>query len=243
MTGLAFALARFTAAKPPYQRASASRGRVIDESDGPQLADGDPPGSPTRRACRPPLLADGAECSQTSSAASSPRHRDSSPTTSPANGARASASAPAAAHGTASIIIYNINTDDPYFRAVVTGAIGDYGPAVAVYPDGKVDPERNSELELDLTRGSFRLNIAELDKKLVQAASHEPIYPATCSDHFSFTTQVPVIPGSGTRLYSGISGSFAITLTADEVQAKPCNKVLRMVRQVAILAGTGTLSG
>ena len=87
------------------------------------------------------------------------------------------------ANGRANIMLYSINSDGPGFRAIIAGAVGDYGPAVTVDPDGKVDAEHGSEeIELNLTRGSFRLSIAGLDKKFVAAASHEPIYPATCSD-------------------------------------------------------------
>ena len=58
-------------------------------------------------------------------------------------------------------MVYSINSDGPDFRAVVTGAVGDYGPAVTVHPDGTVDPSHSSELELKLTAGSFRLSIAD----------------------------------------------------------------------------------
>jgi hypothetical protein len=93
-------------------------------------------------------------------------------------------------HGTAHLVIYSVNSDGPDFRAVLSGAIGDYGPAVAVYPDGKVDPAHDSELELKLSRGTFRLNIAELDQEFFRHASHQPAYPATCSEYVSFTTPV-----------------------------------------------------
>jgi hypothetical protein len=144
-----------------------------------------------------------------------------------------------AVHGSANIMLYSINSDGPDFRAIVTGAIGDYGPAVTVYPDGKVDPTHSSEMELKLTRGSFRLDIATLDKKFVQLTSHEPIYPGTCSDVFGFTTDVPVVAGSGIGAYRRISGGFAVTLTGDEVQAKPCTASLRISWQALVIAGRG----
>jgi ABC-type hemin transport system ATPase subunit len=52
---------------------------------------------------------------------------------------------------------------------ILTGGVGDYGPAVTVLPDGAVDPSRSSELELKLSRGSFRLSIAKLDADPFQA--------------------------------------------------------------------------
>ena len=71
--------------------------------------------------------------------------------------------------------------------------IGDYGSAVNVYPDGKVDPAHNSEMEVRMTHGSFRLSIAALDKAFVKATSHEPIYPTTCTDLISVTGTTPVV--------------------------------------------------
>ncbi len=152
-------------------------------------------------------------------------------------------------HGTAHLVIYSVNSDGPDFRAMLSGAIGDYGPAVAVYPDGKVDPEHDSELELKLSRGTFGLNIAELDQEFFRHASHQPAYPATCSEYVSFTTPVPVVAGSGTGSYRGITGDFTIGVTGDEVQAgaasgvgEPCVQPQRRVWEVIILAGPGTVS-
>lgn len=158
---------------------------------------------------------------------------------------------PAAArdHGTAHLVIYSINSDGPYFRAVLSGTIGDYGPAVAVYPNGKVDPEHNSELSLNLSRGTFRLNIAQLDREFFQKVSPFPKYPATCSAYVNFTTRVPVVAGSGTGSYRGITGDFTIDVTADESLAGagqgvgvPCTQVQRRVWEVIILSGPGTVS-
>lgn len=168
----------------------------------------------------------------------------------PANATQTSAQTPAEpaaaapVHGTVHIDIYSINSDGANFRAVLSGAIGDYGPAVAIYPDGKIDPEHNSELELNLTRGTFRLNIAQLDQEFVQHLSHYPDYPATCSEYVSFTTRVPVVAGSGTGSYRGISGDFSIGVTGNETLASAgsCTRGPWTRRwEVIILAGPGTI--
>ena len=156
--------------------------------------------------------------------------------------AKTSATGPAAARGQTHIMVYSINSDGPYLRAVVSGAVGDYGPAVSVYPDGTVDPAHDSDLEINLTRGSFRLSIAAIDKKLVRAASREPIYPRTCSDFISVTAAAPIVAGSGTGSYRGISGSFTMTATVDEVTPKPCQSSTAFLWQVITLAGQGTVS-
>jgi hypothetical protein len=140
------------------------------------------------------------------------------------------------------IMVYSINSDGPDFRAVLAGAIGDYGPAVTVYPDGKVDPEHTSELELNLTRGSFRLNIAELDQRFTAVTSHEPIYPRTCSDYVSVTVPVPVVAGSGTGSYQKISGSFTVTATLNEDETPPCQEATTFLWQVITMSGSGTLT-
>ena len=163
-------------------------------------------------------------------------------TTPPAAAAAASGRAAAAAGGTANIMIYAVNTDGAYFHAIVSGVIGDYGPAVSIYPDGQVDPLHNSQLELRLTHGSFRLSITALGKAFIKAASHEPIYPKTCTDLISVTKTSPIVAGSGTGAYRGIDGSFNITITLNEVEAQPCQPSPGAFRaQLITLAGPGTI--
>jgi hypothetical protein len=57
---------------------------------------------------------------------------------------------------------------------VLSGAIGDFGEAVSVLPNGTVDPEHSSQLRLALTQGSFRIVIGPLHAKLLNALSHAP---------------------------------------------------------------------
>lgn len=144
---------------------------------------------------------------------------------------------------TTNILLYNINSDGPYYRALLTGAIADFGPAVAVYPDGKVDQGHNSEMELKLSRGTFRLNIAGLEKQFFALAmQHYPTYPATCSVFDSLTIPVPIVAGSGTGAYRGITGTFTITVTAEEDLYRPCKSPTKSW-EVILLTGQGTVSG
>ena len=157
--------------------------------------------------------------------------------------ATASARVAAATGGTANIVIYGVNTDGAYWHAIVSGVVGDYGPAVSIYPDGKVDPAHNSELDLRLTDWSFRLSIAAIDKAFVKAGSHAPIYPKTCTDLISVTGITPIVAGSGTGAYRGIRGGFPVTLTLNEVEAKPCEPSPGAFRaQLITVAGSGTIS-
>jgi hypothetical protein len=160
-----------------------------------------------------------------------------------ATGDPAAARAAAATGGTANIMIYGVNTDGAHWHAIVSGVIGDYGPAVTIYPDGKVDPADNSQMVLRLTHGSFRLGIAALDKAFVKATSHEPIYRKTCTDLISVTGATPIVVGSGTGAYRGIRGSFPVTITLNEVEARPCQPSPGAFRaQLITVAGAGTIS-
>ena len=64
----------------------------------------------------------------------------------PAAAATASAPAAAATGGTAHLMIYAVNTDGAYWHAIVSGVIGDHGPAVSIDPGGQIDPAHDSEL-------------------------------------------------------------------------------------------------
>jgi hypothetical protein len=151
--------------------------------------------------------------------------------------------ATAAAAGKVHITVYSINSDGPGFRVVLTGAVGDYGPGVTVYPSGKIDPRHTSEMELKLTHGSFRLSIASLGKKIVSAFRHFPGNTSTCSGTVTVAGVAPIVAGSGTGSYRGISGGFSMTATIDEVDAQPvCNGTGKFLSQVILMVGSGTIS-
>lgn len=139
--------------------------------------------------------------------------------------------------------LYSIDTDGPRFAAIVTGAVGDHGQAVSVYPDERVEPQQHDrDLSVRLTRGSFLLDGAALDKRVVTAFRHWPGNPATCSGHISVTAPVPVVPGSGTGSYRGISGGFTLTTTVDEIDVKSgCTATGTFLAQVIVITGAGTV--
>ncbi|MEY9926562.1 hypothetical protein ABH926_001184 [Catenulispora sp. GP43] len=151
------------------------------------------------------------------------------------------AAAPTAAHLTA------YTTDDgPTEQVIVTGAVGDYGQAVSVNPDGSVNPEHNSQLELRLQHGTFRLDIAAIDKAFVAAMAHRfPSDPATCSGSIAVTQHVPVVTGSGTGSYRGASGGFTLTITLDEADkptaGQPCDGSQAFLSQTIVSTGPGDL--
>lgn len=147
-----------------------------------------------------------------------------------------------AAGGTVHFIGYSQNSDGPDLTVILTGAIGDYGPAVTIHPNGTIDPEHSSELGLGLRDGSFRLYIASLDKKIV---SEDSLWRSdkTCSFHLSVTAATPIVAGSGTGSYRGISGNITTTVTIDEVDVKPCpGGTSRFLAQLIVMVGSGTVS-
>jgi hypothetical protein len=163
-----------------------------------------------------------------------------------ASGASASANATATAthSGKTRIMIWSINSDGPNFRELLTGAVGDYGPGVSVHPDGTVDPGHTSQLRMNMTHGSFRLSIAAIDKEIVHAYKHWPHNQATCSGRVKASAQTPVVAGSGTGAYKGITGSFSTTITIDEVDHSTpvCVNSNGFLAQIILIEGTGSVS-
>jgi hypothetical protein len=160
----------------------------------------------------------------------------------------ADATAASAAHrrGEVHLTAYS-NNDGPSQAVIVTGAIGDYGEAVSVHPDGSVDPEHDSELGLQLAHGTLRLDTASLDKAFIAAIRRDfPTDATTCSGSVAVTQQVPIVPGSGTGAYKGVGGAFTLTATLDEVDqasaAQPCDGSAAFLSQAIVVTGRGTVS-
>jgi hypothetical protein len=144
--------------------------------------------------------------------------------------------------GLTHVMAYSINTDNPVLTSVVSGAIGDYGPAEEISPGSTGVSAHGGELELKLTHGTFGLDIADIDTKFTEATSHEPVFPRTCSTYVTVSDAVPIVPGSGTGAYRGIAGTFAMTLTLNEVHNRPCTTSLSILRQVIVLSGAGKIT-
>ena len=138
------------------------------------------------------------------------------------------------------------NDDLPGAAVVLSGAIGDFGAAVSVLRNGMVDPEHSSELNLALTKGSFRIVIGPLHQELGNALTDASFSLRTCSGHAAVTGAAPVVAGSGTGAYKGINGSFKLTITVNEVigqLGQPCQRWTGLSFGEGIfVAGTGTVS-
>jgi len=156
---------------------------------------------------------------------------------------RTSAATPRAEAGATLHLSGYSHGDGPRVTVILTGVIGDFGTGVYVHPDGTVDPEHAAELQLNLTQGSFRISVAHLDKQLVAAFGRAEFNRSTGSGHVSVTDTTPIVGGSGTGSYSGISGSFLLTVTIDEIVKKPATSPSGATRaQVNIMTGSGIVS-
>lgn len=93
-------------------------------------------------------------------------------------------------------------------NVVLTGAIADSGASVSIDSNGTVDPSNNTEVNLALVHGSFRINIQALNKKINKAFNSFQPNSSTCSGYITASGPVTVVSGSGTGAYTNISGSF-----------------------------------
>jgi hypothetical protein len=122
---------------------------------------------------------------------------------------------------------------------VLTGVIGDYGEGVRTYANGMIEKQYN-QLDLIVTHGSFRLNIVGIENQLLSAFSHFPSNTSTCSGIVTATGTTPIVDGSGTGAYKGISGNFNMTVTVHQVDSWPkCNPLLS---QTIVTSGSGTVT-
>ena len=146
------------------------------------------------------------------------------------------------AGGPVQITGYSDN-DGPTSTVILTGAIGDFGNAVRTgtikRANGTIKREYN-QLDVVVTHGSFRLSIAGIENNLVSAFSHFPSNTSTCSGIVTATGTTPIVAGSGTGAYKGISGDFKMIITIHEVDSWPKCKAL--LGQAIFITGSGTVS-
>jgi hypothetical protein len=130
-------------------------------------------------------------------------------------------------------------TDGAKSVVVITGAIGDFGQAVRTYANGKIEKQYN-QLNFVVTHGSFRVSIVSLESQLVSAFNHFPSNTMTCSGIVTATGTTPIVAGSGTGVYKGISGTFTTSITIHEVDSWPRCKAL--LAQTIFTTGSGNVS-
>ena len=96
-------------------------------------------------------------------------------------------------------------------------------------------------MEFELHHGTFRLYIDGDSERVPGSDIPRAAVNARHADYFQVTATVPVVAGSGTGAYRGISGDFSLTLTGNEDQkTPPCGS--GFASQVILLTGSGTVS-
>jgi hypothetical protein len=119
-------------------------------------------------------------------------------------------SAAAAASGPISVFV--APTASGHSRALITGAVGDYGRATNTDRNGKVDA-KGHYVKLSLAHGSFELDTTRLNTALKDAKA--VVNGRTCSLFLSAAATLPLLAGTGR--YAGIQGSVRLTATLAEV--------------------------
>jgi hypothetical protein len=127
--------------------------------------------------------------------------------------------------------------------AVLTGAIGDYGKALRTYADGTVVRQYN-RMDIEVSHGSFERDISNLEQVLVKVFGLFPTDRKSCSGIEVVHSTTPIAAGSGTGAYKGISGSFNLTVTINEVDSWPtCSRSDQsLLTQSTFVVGVGNVS-
>jgi hypothetical protein len=117
---------------------------------------------------------------------------------------------------------------------ILTGAITDHGKDhQGVAGGGTIN-------RLVLSKGSFEIDLRKLGSDL-----NFPVDPESCGSDGSATDQVPIVPGSGTGAYKGISGTFTVTAAVASIMPRlngTCNANATQYPGVLIGSGSGTVS-
>ena len=117
---------------------------------------------------------------------------------------------------------------------ILTGAITDHGiDHQGVAGSGDYN-------KLVLSKGSFEISAANLPPNF------PPLNPTTCSSDGTTTVPVPIVDGTGTGAYHGISGTFHITVTFASILPRlangQCNTNATRYPGIEISRGAGTVS-
>jgi hypothetical protein len=145
----------------------------------------------------------------------------------------------ASASGTSTggeVHVYEADTNDAdnLGTVVLTGAITDTGI-------DKQGAGRNGSNLLVLSKGTFSVDVSQVGNQL----HNLPVDRTTCSSDGTVAGPIPIVPGSGTGAYQGISG----TLKADVSEAfilprhnGECDTNATQYPGVLIVRGSGSVS-
>src|ERR1039458_5509047 len=116
---------------------------------------------------------------------------------------------------------------------IYTGAITDHGIDHQNAPGGNL---------VVLSKGSFKIDVTTLGNKLAAG----PVDPKTCSFGTSASAPVPIVAGTGTGAYRGISGTIEVTASVAGIYPRlkrgKCNTNPNKFPGVLIAKGSGTVA-
>lgn len=162
-------------------------------------------------------------------------HTEHTPTSKAASSANsAPAGAPVSGERNAHLTDYT-DSDATTSSVILTGAVGDYGSAER--------DDRKGELDLKLSHGTFRLDLADLDGRFLALMRQLPVNQHSCSFEATTSARAPIVPGSGTGAYATIGGEFDLSTTLDEVyRFGACRETAPYLAQQIVTTGWGTIS-
>jgi hypothetical protein len=120
---------------------------------------------------------------------------------------------------------------------ILTGAVADHGKDHQGFAGG------GTINKLVLSKGSLEINVGPIASKLSARVN-----PKTCSFADSATAPVPIVKGTGTGAYRGISGTFKTTVTTAGILPRlkngRCNtsSSAKLVAGILLAKGAGTVS-
>jgi hypothetical protein len=124
--------------------------------------------------------------------------------------------------------------DAPTSGVILSGAIGDFGT-------GTLD-QSTGRFVLRLSHGSFTLQFAELDGKVVANLRGLSVNQSSCSAFAQVSAPAAIVSGAGTGSYAHLTGGFALTSTLDEVfHPGACAEQSPYASEEIITSGWGTV--
>jgi hypothetical protein len=118
---------------------------------------------------------------------------------------------------------------------ILTGAVTDHGT------DHQGVAHGGDYNRFVLSKGTFEISIAKFGNEL-----NFPVNPATCSADGSATAPIPIVDGTGTRAYKGISGTIQTTVTFAWILPRlangKCNTNATRYPGIALASGAGTVT-
>jgi hypothetical protein len=126
------------------------------------------------------------------------------------------------------------DSDSLTSSVILSGAIGDFGAATL--------DRRSGRLVLELSRGWFTLQLAELNGRFVAKLRGLSVNQSRCSAFAQVSGTAPILSGAGTGSYAHLTGGFALTVTLDEVfHPGACGEQNPYASQEIITSGWGTV--